>query len=92
MYNVVRNSTNLTIFTAIKFVVPVADLGGDPGVQWNPPFGGVLRNYEGFVVVLPALPPNWRSCNCVRDARARHKPIRSTRAHSLHKSASYGRD
>ena len=43
----------------------VADLGGDPGVQWNPPFGRVLRNYEGFVVVLP---PNWRSCNCVHDA------------------------
>ena len=42
----------------------VADLGGDPGVQWNPPFGRVLRNYEGFVVVLRAR--NWRSCNCVR--------------------------
>ena len=28
----------------------VADLGGDPEVQWNPPFGRVLR--KGFVVVL----------------------------------------
>ena len=33
----------------------VADLGGDPGVQWNPPFGRVLRNYEGFVVVLRVI-------------------------------------
>ena len=36
-------------------VTPVADLGGDPGVQWNPPFGRVLRNYEGFVVVLRVI-------------------------------------
>ena len=33
----------------------VADLGGDRGVQWNPPFGRVLRNYEGFVVVLRVI-------------------------------------
>ena len=35
--------------------ISVADLGGDPGVQWNPPFGRVLRNYEGFVVVLRVI-------------------------------------
>ena len=33
----------------------VADLGGDPGVQWNPPFGRVLRNYDSFVVVLRVI-------------------------------------
>ena len=29
--------------------------GGGPGVQWNPHFGRVLRNYEGFVVVLRVI-------------------------------------
>ena len=44
----------------------MADLGGDPGVQWNPPFGRVLRNYE----FRRSLARNWRSCNCVRDAKS----------------------
>ena len=38
-----------------RITVAVADLGGDRGVQWNPPFGRVLRNYEGFVVVLRVI-------------------------------------
>ena len=65
----------------------VVDLGRDPGVQWNPPFGRILRNYEGSCARI------WRSCNCVRNAKSISACVHGAnyaRAHSnsLHKSAS----
>ena len=67
----------------------MADLGGDPGVQWNPPFGRVLRNYEGFVVVLRvigALAIVYVTL-CLK-ALAFTAPITRAHSNSLHKSAS----
>ena len=72
----------------VPLLAAVADLGGDPGVQWNPPFGRVLRNYEGFVVVLRvigALAIVYVTLSL--SALAFTKPITRAHSNSLHKSA-----
>ena len=66
----------------------MADLGGDPGVQWNPPFGRVLRNYEGFVVVLRVIGAlAIVYVTLAKSISASANYARSNRS-SLHKSAS----
>ena len=52
-------------------------------MQWNPPFGRVLRNYEGFVVVLRVI--GALAIVYIRDAKSISASVH------VHKSANYTR-
>ena len=67
----------------------MADLGGDPGVQWYEGFVVVLRVIGALTIVYVTLslsalaftaPITRAHINSLHKS-ARHKPIRSTRAH-----------